>query len=202
MSGRWLTAILLTVCVALVSFALWRRSIDTQHVREFWGADQAALVQRAPTVLWRTSEEVVERATDSVAPGSDKLQRVAWKDISRAAGLIHLRATLVDDRYYRWPASTFESRSQSKPAARPQDSAEGDQGTKASNYECFRFIEGEQSVDVALHVPSGMVILPDRHRQAQIIESSRQALHAYVGILHAEFDAAAALGDKLDPQEQ
>ncbi len=85
MSGRWLTIVAMTVCLAMVAFALWQRSRTTEHVREFWGASQANVIQHGAIVKLRVGAQ-------------------DWQDISIAPGLVHLRATLVDDRYYQWNA--------------------------------------------------------------------------------------------------
>lgn len=163
MSGRWLTLAVVSICVALVLVALWRRSRDTSRIREFWGASNARLIQHAPKVALR----VDEAALASDAPSLDGAR--AWRDISRAPGLVHLRATLVDDRYFDWPArtATEEERVATGPAIR-----------------VLRFSGAEGLVDVAIDVERGTVVHLAVGRAVAIIPASRAALAAYLQKQH------------------
>lgn len=158
MSGRWFTLAIVAVCVGLVLAALWQRSRDTSRIREFWGAGNARLIQQAPQVGLR-----VDGPADRGDAPSLEGQR-GWQDISRAPGLVHLRATLVDDRYFRWPAreATNRERSASEPAFR-----------------VLRFSDSEGFVDVAIDIEQGVVVHLAEGRAVEIIPASRDALAAY-----------------------
>ena len=144
MSGRWLTILAVTGCVALVAFALWQRARTTQHVRDFWGAAQANVIQHGPNVRLRASS------------GDEN-----WQDLSTAPGLVHLRATLVDDRYFQWAAL--------QPAAPP-----------ATTAYLLQFSRDEQIVELAIEPSSGQVTNLQSQQCVPLIPASRQAVAAYL----------------------
>jgi hypothetical protein len=92
LSGKVITILLLAGCLSLVAIALVKRSFGTSQVRGLFGPQGAKLIQRAEKVQWRR----VPASIDGTNANAD------WREISRAQGLIHLRATLVDDRYFEW----------------------------------------------------------------------------------------------------
>lgn len=143
MSGRWLTIVAVTGCLLMVAFALWKRSRTTEHVREFWGASQASLIQHGSSVKLR--------------PAGANAQ---WQDISTAPGLVHLRATLVDDRYYQWNARG--------PA----------QSTDALYV--LQFASDERRIELAIDPASGVVTNIARQQSVPLIPASRQAVAAYL----------------------
>ena len=159
MSGRWLTFATLVLCFSLVCLALWQRSRDTARVREFWGADGARLVQQAPQVSLRLDH----------ASGSDDAPSLVddrgWLDLSTAPGLIHLRATLVDDRYFRWPSRS----------ARVDEMAAG-----ASGWRVLRFSTPESFIDAAIDLERGTVVNLMSARAVEVNPASRQAIAAYL----------------------
>lgn len=142
MSGRWLTILAVTGCILLVAFALWQRSRTTRQVREFWGASQASLIQHGPVVRLR-------------GPGD-----ADWSDVSRAPGLIHLRATLVDDRYYQWSASASREANQSQYT--------------------IQFTDKGQLVELTIAPQSGDVTNVANGRTVPLIPASRQAVAEYL----------------------
>lgn len=162
MSGRWFTLTILAICLSLVLFALWRRSHDTARIREFWGADAASIIQSAPRVLiwdgrWSPQQDV---------PSMDSESR-RWQDISGAPGLIHLRATLLDDRYFQWPH---------------REATVLERTARSAAYRVLRFAGPVGLVDVAIDIDNGMVINLASGHAVPIISSSRRAIAAYLDI--------------------
>ncbi len=156
MSGRWLTIIALSGCIALVAFALWQRARTTAHIRAFWGANNARLIQHAPLVKLGVGQQ-------------------DWQDISQAPGLVHLRATLVDDRYYQWD----ELAPMSSPAP-------------AELYR-LRFEEGDQQIELTIEPDTGMVSHVERQQSVPLIAASAQAVRAYLKEIHRDSASAKQL---------
>lgn len=85
---------LLGLASGLGVFAVWFQWGQTRRCLEFLGPVAAGQIQDAPIVeLW------------SLAVADGRLQGIERLDISRAAGLVHLRRGLVEDVNYRWPAA-------------------------------------------------------------------------------------------------
>ena len=160
MSGRRVIAFTLVLCVSLVVFALWQRSQHTARIRQFWGGQGAHLIQYAPQVQLQS--------------GAD---RIDWLELSAAPGLIHLRATLVDDRYYVWP---------SRAASAEELAAAG------AAYHTLRFSDRASFVDATINTETGAVINRVNGRAAQLIPSSRQAVAAYLQLRHTQQSAEPA----------
>ena len=131
----------------MVAFALWQRSRTTEHVREFWGADHANLIQHGTTVKLRLPQQ-------------------EWQDISTAPGLVHLRATLVDDRYYQWAALQAASTT-------PLD----------AGYE-LQFTQADRHIELAIEPASGLVINLQSQQCVPLISASQQAVAAYLKEIH------------------
>lgn len=92
---------LLGLAVGLALFAVWFQWGQTRRCLAFFGPAAARRIQSAPRVeLWSL------RADDGI------VRRIASRDVSRAAGLVHLRRGLVEDVNYRWdlPAATPPTR--------------------------------------------------------------------------------------------
>lgn len=162
MSGRWFTLATLTVCVSLVLFALWQRSHDTARIRQFWGARGASLIQNAPQVLLRRANWPMHQEAPSL---NDNKQ--LWQEISSAPGLVHLRATLVDDRYFKWPDRAA------------QDS---ERTTDSPTVRVLRFTGPTGFVEAAIDTQRGVVVDLASGRAVEIIASSRRAIAAYLDI--------------------
>lgn len=145
MSGKWLTVFIVASCVFLATTVLWLRSRDTVRVREFWSPQIASLIQHAPHV--------------------ERMNASEWQDISNAPGLIHLRATLVEDRYYRWPwrlATEIELAASMYPV------------------QLLRFSSNTAKVEVSIDFVKGTVLNVQAKRAAQLIPTSRDAIARYL----------------------
>jgi hypothetical protein len=76
-----------------------------ERVIGFWGPQAAELMDRSESVeLMRLGPEPGgDRAAGSMlAAGKARLAVLARRDMSRAAGLVHLRQALLEDRSYAW----------------------------------------------------------------------------------------------------
>jgi hypothetical protein len=167
-SGRWFTIAVVALSVSIALLALWHRSRDTAHVRDFWGADVANLIQNATHVELRKSHIAAgEAASQAKAPSVDDFPIV--QDISTAPGLVHLRATLVEDRYFRWPWRL----------ATPEELAD------RSRYCLLRFSNADASIDIAFDSQHGTLIHLSTVRVVQLIPTSRQAIVRYLEELPA-----------------
>jgi hypothetical protein len=151
-SGKTVIAIVLAICMILVGFAFVQRSSQTHRIRGLFTAEGARLIQRSDQV-W------IAYGTDV----NDQTMEFRWREISQAPGLIHLRATLVDDLYFQW--STL-----SDAEAQPDD----------YRYIKFRFCENEQSVEVWVNPQTGIVYSIPTQRTVRLIDSSRQAIDQYL----------------------
>ncbi len=148
-SGSLTIKILLLVCFGMVATAIIQRSRQTSRIRQFYQPIGAYLIQKAVKV------SVLFPKQDPQSP---------WIDASGARGLIHFRATLVDDRYFDWSRLSPTS---------PQEFA-----TK-SPYR-FRFEEQSQSIEIAFDSDSGFVYALPTEQQAPLIESSQKAFRQYL----------------------
>jgi hypothetical protein len=192
-SGRWLILATLSVCASLVLFALWQRSRDTARIREFWGANGAQLIQHAPRVAMRPGPPEVNDEPPSLESDRD------WLDLSTAPGLIHLRATLVDDRYFLWPSreALGEERLASGPDFRVLRFSRGDDRSAEASADTVSADEvpaGEvpaagqstarfaQSgfIDVGIDLDGGAIVNLASGRAVDILPSSLQAIRAYL----------------------
>jgi hypothetical protein len=92
--GRLVVVGMLGLGAALALYAVAHQREQTRRCLGLFGADAAkAIASAAHVELWRL------RPT-----GRDgRLEAVTRRDVSRAAGLVHLRRGLVEDANYTWP---------------------------------------------------------------------------------------------------
>ncbi len=191
MSGRAFTLATLLVCLSLVGFALWQRSKDTARIRDFWGSHGAELIQRAAHVELCCSEPAKE---------GDESGDCRWTDISLAPGLVHLRATLVEDRYFQWPARPVkdipqilnEASQAQKDVAQAQVAPSQDTDSKvAIDHLCKLRFEGDdrEPMELSIDLGSGTVVNLQTQRSVVLIDASRQAVAAYIQALEQDYPA-------------
>ncbi|GAB5405341.1 MAG: hypothetical protein Aurels2KO_35720 [Aureliella sp.] len=156
LSGKVFVLAAVGACVLLAGFAALRQSQTTQRIRELWGAEGASAIQNASQVTWLRP-----------APVGTSVEPI---DLSSAAGLVHLRATLVDDVYLQ-------------PASQSGDSWEVD------NAEVHRieFAAASKSVLVELHLESGKIHCEETGNTATLIPASRDAVLEYFGKLAGKY---------------
>lgn len=94
-NGRPLVVGLVALAVAVGGFAVWYQWRQTRRCLAFYGPDAARSVQSAPRVeLWELARGPL-----------GQLVRGRVRDVSTAAGLVHLRHGLVEDANFRWVPS-------------------------------------------------------------------------------------------------
>jgi hypothetical protein len=102
-SGKLVIIGILTVALASAGISWWFRYNATSQAARFWGPQTARLIRDAPTVeLYQWSS--VPTAAFQTGFSQTYLGRANGRDISKAAGLTHLRNALLEDRSYQWPA--------------------------------------------------------------------------------------------------
>jgi hypothetical protein len=95
----------LLVAAALGAFAVWFQWGQTRRCLGFFGPEITRQIQSAAGVeLWW------------LEAGSAGPRVIRRQDVSRAAGLVHLRRGLIEDRNYAWPVEN---------GARPEEHAAG-----------------------------------------------------------------------------
>lgn len=92
-SGRGTVVVVavLLMASALGGFAVWFQWEQTRRCLGFFGPEVASVIQSAPTVeIW------------GLASSDGKISRQTTLDVSRAAGLVHLRRGFIEDVNYDW----------------------------------------------------------------------------------------------------
>jgi len=90
-TGRALVVSLMLVAIGLASFAVWFQWRQARRCLTFCGPEVGRQIQSASRVeLWRLDD------------GGPRPRVVDRLDVSRAAGLVHLRRGLVEDANYEW----------------------------------------------------------------------------------------------------
>lgn len=102
-SGKLVIIAIVVVALTAALTSWWFRYNATNQSVRFWGAQTAALIRDAPIV------EVYEWSSAPTAAFQTRfsqsyLDRANGRDISKTAGLTHLRNALLEDRSYQWPA--------------------------------------------------------------------------------------------------
>jgi len=93
------------VAIVASGFAIWYQARLTAHCLELWNAENVRRIQTAEQVELLTLADDPKSTTDPTVAWSDQVLAVAeHRDISRARGLIHLRAAFCNDRNFDWDA--------------------------------------------------------------------------------------------------
>ncbi|MCA9129567.1 MAG: hypothetical protein KDB22_20915 [Planctomycetales bacterium] len=85
------------------------------------------------------------------------------RDISRAPGLVHLRATLVDDKYFQW--KTWQRSSAT---------------TLPADWVLLQFCQEPNCVELWFNPVDGQIVSPQTRTRVYLIDSSKQAMAAYL----------------------
>ena len=89
--GTWLVVGLIVIGACLAVFAAWFQWRQTRRCLEWYGPETARRILEAPRVeLWALDP------ADAAAAPRERL------DVSKAAGLVHLRRGLVEDANFDW----------------------------------------------------------------------------------------------------
>jgi hypothetical protein len=97
--GSWLVAGLLALGVAAALVGVWFQREQTRQCLGFYGPAAARRI---------TSAADVELLVVRPGRGPRSLKVVSRRDVSRAAGLVHLRRGLVEDANFTWPAGVTD----------------------------------------------------------------------------------------------
>jgi len=99
---------LLLLAAGLGLFAVWFQWGQTRRCLAFFGAEAARSIQSAPRVeLW------------SLTADGERIRATRRRDVSEAAGLVHLRRGLVEDFNFDWPAGDQTAGGRSRGALPP-----------------------------------------------------------------------------------
>jgi len=129
-SGKLLILFIFGTALAGGIATLWFQYDARRRSREFWGAENALLISRAPKVELLQLTKAAEARDDGTQL---TIESVAYeiserKDISKARGFVHVRDALIRDAGFEW------------------DKARGD---CEANWEfVFRFEEDSDTVDI------------------------------------------------------
>jgi len=89
--GTRLVLAMVGLAAALAAFAIWFQWRQTHRCLDFYGPAVAAAIQTAARVeVW------------NLRASGDRVQAVGRRDVSQAAGLVHLRHGLVEDANFVW----------------------------------------------------------------------------------------------------
>lgn len=89
--GTRLVLAMVGLAAALAGFAIWFQWRQTHRCLDFYGPTVARAIQTAARVeVW------------NLRASGDRVQAVGRRDVSRAAGLVHLRHGLVEDANFAW----------------------------------------------------------------------------------------------------
>lgn len=103
--GKLVIVLMLSLAVGLTGYAWWFHYRQSHRVVEQWGSPAARLIRRGEQVwLLRLAPERSGAATEVLDISATRFAVTERKDISRAAGLIHIRHFLAEDAYYEWDA--------------------------------------------------------------------------------------------------
>lgn len=94
-AGRWLVLGLLALGLAAAATGILFQRQQTRRCLAFYGPDAARRITAAPRVRLIVLE----------ASGLRSVKAALSRDVSGAAGLVHLRRGLVEDANFRWPES-------------------------------------------------------------------------------------------------
>lgn len=94
-SGKLVIITVLAIALAAAGASWWFRYNATRHAAGFWGGKIARLIRDAPHITL----EQITRNNEGLITTS------VTRDVSRSPGITHLRAALLEDKSFNWPAS-------------------------------------------------------------------------------------------------
>jgi hypothetical protein len=106
--GKHAIIAVLVVALAGALGSWWYHGQLQRRAISLWGGDVAELIQTAPHVellkLEPANDDAEHDDRDMFEAAGLKLAVVERRDVSRAAGLIHLRHSLISDKSFLWSA--------------------------------------------------------------------------------------------------
>jgi hypothetical protein len=164
-AGKLAVVSILLVAVGMAGFAWWWNWQRTQRCLEFFGGEGAHLIRTADRVEGLTLTGAYEiEPHERMVVGPDAFVMGGRKDLSRAAGLVHARTSLLDDASYEWDDPTAGD---CEPlVVYAVTFREGDQAiTLAFDFGCRQLwiVEAQRHVTLAPKIASGWDSFMKRH---------------------------------------
>jgi hypothetical protein len=159
--GKLAVLTMFAVALAAATFAWWWNYSRGQKCLAFYGADAALLIRTAKDV------ELIELSPQSDKPEDRTASRLVVDGrtylfdrittISQAKGLIHARASIVDDTSFRWDAQQRDCISRVPYAIRFLGDDYNKRATLAFDFGCQRvwYVEQQESVELIPKVAEG-----------------------------------------------
>jgi hypothetical protein len=159
--GKLAVLTMFAVALAAAAFAWWWNYSRGQKCLAFYGADAALLIRTAKDV------ELIELSPESDRPEDPAVDRMVVNGqtylfdrittISQAKGLIHARASIVDDTSFRWDAQQRDCASHVPYAIRFLSDDYNKRATLAFDFGCRRvwYVEQQKSVELIPKVAEG-----------------------------------------------
>jgi len=148
-------AILAVFAVGLIGGvgSWWYYQALQRRVLELWGPEAAALMVHAPRAeaLWLTPTGA-QGGPGEVDLGGTRFAVQGRADVSHAAGLIHLRHSLINDRSFDWSMPTVDCRPRWEYALRFTDGDRSATVLVAGNCRCAKLAGGTR--EVSLKIPA------------------------------------------------
>jgi hypothetical protein len=145
-------AILAIFAIGLIGGAgsWWYYHVLQRRVLELWGPEAAALMVHAPRAeaLWLAPAGAHD-GLDDVDLGGTHFAVRQRADVSRSAGLIHLRHSLINDRSFDWSAPESDCHPRWEYALRFTDGDQSATVLVASNCRCARLAGRTREVSLA-----------------------------------------------------
>lgn len=140
-TGTLAMLLIVAVAVAAAAVSWWFHVRTTNRALALWGADRVQLIQLGSQVS--LAQLGPDESAGVLLPDID-WQTIAWRDISHARGLIHLRQALVENRSFAWGKS---------------DPVPRDDATIPWRY-ALRFGNGQSQMTVVLNETCDWMLIP------------------------------------------
>ncbi|HEV7224125.1 MAG TPA: hypothetical protein VGN42_15555 [Pirellulales bacterium] len=123
--GKHAIIAVLVVALAGALGSWWYHGQLQRRAISLWGREVAELIQTAPHVellkLEPAGDDAANEDRDMLEAAGLKLAVAERRDVSRAAGLIHLRHSLISDKSFLWSAPPADCQPQWRYALRFSD---------------------------------------------------------------------------------
>ncbi|GIW95596.1 MAG: hypothetical protein KatS3mg110_3637 [Pirellulaceae bacterium] len=110
--GKWVVGFLLTLGLVAGVVAWWFRYQQTRRSLDYWGSEAASVIQRADSIELQhlVAADALPTAGAATANASADFSElfgrrfvVAFRrDVTRAAGILHVRDALLSDESFLW----------------------------------------------------------------------------------------------------
>jgi hypothetical protein len=144
--GKLAVVGLLTAGLLAASFAWWWNYNRGRRALDLYGAPAARLIRTAPVVELLSTESGV-----TPPQATDGRGAVRTTDISRAAGLLHARTSLLQDASYDWDAPASPGTSESV---------------------VLQFSDGRATAAMYLYVDEGIITAASSGRSARLVSKT------------------------------